>query len=630
MNSVILTVLYSAVSTLWHVISGSVFWKTVGKVYDLFKRAFADSIIVKAIKHKGKISLEESSIMCKILRIPTAFLSSLCKLLSGWVRSFADNSPVAAYARGYISGFYSLDVRFFAIMILFGGVSGFIANILKGSFCFSYILLAAAGFLLSFMRIRLADYLDDSVVIKFIKQSFGFENVSFRIYRKSASPCIYGSAAIVGILAGLCSFISPLLSVAAPVGVMGLLTVMAYPISGIFIAVFLAPILPTLAVVGICLLTTFSALSRKAYTGEYGIKMGRCGLCLMLFLIISALSTLFSHSVIGSIGVLGMYIIFIGFYYIIRDTVRKGTTLEAIFKIFAISAAVVSVYGILQYVFGWEVQNAWIDEEMFEEATMRVYSTLANPNVLGEYLILALPITALVIVSYAKTVWQKLVYAALFAATLLCLVLTQSRGCWIGFFISAFVFITYFKSQLWKVLPFLLLLLPFVLPETIINRLLSVGNLTDSSTSYRVFIWLGTFNMLRDFWLGGIGLGEAAFRSVYPYYSYKGIVAPHSHNLYLQIIVESGIVNLIVFISAMLIFFKDMINVQARGRKWGLPAAALLSAVAGFLVQSMFDYTFYNYRVMGIFFMVLALGGALVTISYKEPEEQLEERTDTI
>ena len=50
-------------------------------------------------------------------------------------------------------------------------------------------------------------------------------------------------------------------------------------------------------------------------------------------------------------------------------------------------------------------------------------------------------------------------------------------------------------------------------------------------------------------------------------------------------------------------------------------ALALASAVFGFLIQSLFDYTFYNYRVMAIFFMVMAMGVALLYI--KNGEEEL-------
>ena len=626
MKSFIVSFVYDFVYRLCQLVSQSAFWKGIDKIYNGFKNAFSGSGVVRLVKSKGKTRLEETSFLCKALRIPTGVLSAICKIFSKLVRDFTDNSMVSKYAKGYLGGSLSLDVRFFALITLFSCAVGFVLNFFRGKIVWPLLILAVAGFMLSFVRARLADYIDDSVFVRLIKASLGFENISFNIYKKNPSLYVYMSAAIVGTVAGVCAVIHPFLVAVAPGAVFALIAMLASPLLGIFLAVFFAPILPTMAVVGICVLTAFSALAHKSNTGEYGIKMGRCGLCLMLFLIISAISTVFSHSITGSIGVLGMYIIFITFYYIIRDQVRRVETLEGIFKIFALSAAVVSIYGILQYVFGWNTQNAWIDETMFEEATMRAYSTLANPNVLGEYLILALPIVAVVFVNWTKTLWQKIVYGAFFCMTFLCLVLTQSRGCWIGFFVSAIIFVSYYRSSLWKIIPFVLLVLPFVLPDTIINRLLSVGDMSDSSTSYRVFIWLGTLNMLQHFWIGGIGLGEAAFRSVYPYYSYTGIVAPHSHNLYLQLIVESGVINLGVFVAAMFIFFKDMINVQASGRKLGIIATALMSGVIGFLVQSMFDYTFYNYRVMGIFFMVLAFGGAVCTISSKQLQTLDEER----
>ena len=45
-----------------------------------------------------------------------------------------------------------------------------------------------------------------------------------------------------------------------------------------------------------------------------------------------------------------------------------------------------------------------------------------------------------------------------------------------------------------------------------------------------------------------------------------------------------------------------------------LMSLALASGVIGFLAQSMFDYTFYNYRVMAIFIMVLALGVSFIHV----------------
>ncbi|MBP3361983.1 MAG: O-antigen ligase family protein [Clostridia bacterium] len=616
MNSVILSFIYGFVLRLYDELLSSRFWGLLCRIHTFFRKNFNKSLIVNTVKYGGGGEVERTSLMCTLLRIPTAVVSAVCRIFSKAVRSFAENSVLAALGRGYTAGFLALDVRFFGIMLFSAGISSCVFSVLRDNAGAAPLIMAAVGAVLFFVRIKLADYLDKSVTVRFIKASLGFEDISFRVCTGAISKYVYFSGAIAGLFAGLGSINAILY--ALPAAAFGLTALMCYPISGIFFAFFLAPILPTMAVVGICVLTVFSSLCRRAYTGNFRINMGRCGICLMLFLVIAFISTLFSFAHKGSIGVFGMYLIFIGFYYCVLNSVKSRNTIEGILKIFALSAAIVSVYGIMQYAFGWTTKNAWIDTDMFESSTMRAYSTLANPNVLGEYLILALPVCALVFVRWARGTWQKIVYALFFAAALLCLVLTQSRGCWIGFFLSAAIFVTYYRSELWKVLPFIIILLPFVLPDTVINRLLSVGDMSDSSTSYRVYIWFGTLLMLRCFWLGGIGPGEAAFRSVYPYYSYMGIIAPHSHNLYLQLVVDSGIANLLVFLACMLLFFKDMINIQRTGRDKGLIAAALMSGVAGFLVQSMFDYTFYNYRVMGIFFMVLALGGALVRISEKE------------
>ena len=55
--------------------------------------------------------------------------------------------------------------------------------------------------------------------------------------------------------------------------------------------------------------------------------------------------------------------------------------------------------------------------------------------------------------------------------------------------------------------------------------------------------------MLEDIGLYGIGIGEGAFAKLYPVYALSGIeAAPHSHNLYLQIAVETGFFSLFVFL----------------------------------------------------------------------------------
>ena len=141
----------------------------------------------------------------------------------------------------------------------------------------------------------------------------------------------------------------------------------------------------------------------------------------------------------------------------------------------------------------------------------------------------------------------------------------------------------------------------------------SIGNLTDNSTSYRVYIWMGTLAMLKDYWMCGIGPGDAAFNLVYPKYSYSGIVAPHAHNLFLQIVCDAGVVALVVFVLLLFHYFRDLCAAFCREKDpfSRLYQTAAVSGIAGFLVQAMTDYSFYNYRVLLLFWAWLALGALL-------------------
>ena len=146
--------------------------------------------------------------------------------------------------------------------------------------------------------------------------------------------------------------------------------------------------------------------------------------------------------------------------------------------------------------------------------------------------------------------------------------------------------------------------------ESIIARFTSIGDLTDSSTSYRLYIWLGTLNMLKDFGIYGIGLGSNAFNKIYPFYSYSTVAAPHAHNIYLQLLCETGIVGLGLLLLTVVSALRKMLAVRISVKK-GFSAVfsvAAVSALAGFMLQGAFDYVWYNYRVFLIFWIVMAAG----------------------
>jgi putative inorganic carbon (HCO3(-)) transporter len=192
------------------------------------------------------------------------------------------------------------------------------------------------------------------------------------------------------------------------------------------------------------------------------------------------------------------------------------------------------------------------------------------------------------------------------------MILTFSRGAWLGLLMAGAVFVILLNPRLILLAPFALAALYFLMPETVISRFTSIGNLGDNSTSYRVYIWMGVLAMLKDYWLCGIGPGDDAFNMVYPAYSYNAIVAPHAHNLFLQIVCDAGVCALVLFLLLLLAYFRRLCRAVSRETEFHsrVHQIAFTAGVCGFLVQAMTDYSFYNYRVMFLFWAYLALGMA--------------------
>lgn len=220
-----------------------------------------------------------------------------------------------------------------------------------------------------------------------------------------------------------------------------------------------------------------------------------------------------------------------------------------------------------------------------------------------------------------KSAGQKLLYLAGNAVMFACLMYTWSRGAWVGVVLGIGFFLI-LKDRRWLALCVAgLLLMPSVLPASVLSRLTSIGNVKDSSTAYRVSVWIGSIRLIREYWFSGIGLGSDAFLRVYPHYALGGAdFALHSHNFYLQWIVDMGIFGLFLYAGIIATCFTEIYRIREKNTLIRNASLAMGGAMIGYLFQGVAENLWYNYRMILIFWIYMALLESAVWISEKKGE----------
>lgn len=266
----------------------------------------------------------------------------------------------------------------------------------------------------------------------------------------------------------------------------------------------------------------------------------------------------------------------------------------------SLSLLIISSIGVGEYLLG-RAQLRWIDIARFGDIGGRVTSLFSNPNILAVYLLLCFPFSLWAIFKKPKRRRARLFYAATAILCALCIFFTWSRGAWLGLFLECFLFLLFHSKTsriaILGLLPVALLSVP-LLPHNFQNRLFSIGDVRESSNRYRLQTWQGTWKMLCEHPFG-IGIGEDAWRAVYPHYAVSGTkTVPHAHNIFLQVMAEVGLLGLLFFL--LILFFSLRNSFQKR-------QFAALAAILGTLVMGMFDHLWYFAGMLLPFWAVLAL-----------------------
>jgi Lipid A core - O-antigen ligase and related enzymes len=280
-----------------------------------------------------------------------------------------------------------------------------------------------------------------------------------------------------------------------------------------------------------------------------------------------------------------------------------------------------SAYGVYQRIRGVKINKSYVDTMLNEGMPGRVESYFDNPNTFAEVLILLLPLV-LALILCAKRKISKLAACGVFVLGVAALGMTYSRASWVGIAVAMAVFVFLWKPKLIPLFIALCVLCVPLLPSTIWNRILTITNTSDTSTASRIPLYQAALAVIRRSPISGAGLGTAALQQYISDNNLYHARAPfvHSHDIYLEVWVEAGVLGIAGFVASMLWNIK---NAARMVRHCGNSAArtitcACAASMCGAMVCGLADYLWNYPRVMSIFWFVFAMAMAGIKVCREE------------
>ena len=405
-------------------------------------------------------------------------------------------------------------------------------------------------------------------------------------------------------------------------------------IAGLVICALMAG-LPLLTRGGVGLLITASGLlwilwALRTPPG----RLGTINLWILAILAVALLATGFSPVPVAAVNGLAKLVSYLGVYALLRQLLAHSPVWwDRIVAALLAGELITAVLGIRQLYGNTEELARWADPNSVANGTIRIYGTLENPNLFAGFLLPILPLAAVALLRW-QTPLRRLYAAAGLGVGLVALVLTYSRGAWMGMVASLgalMLLLALRQTRSWpplwrRLVPLVLLVGATIVLVVLVSqveplrvRVLSlVAGREDSSNNFRLNVWQAAIDMIQARpWLG-IGPGNTAFNLIYPLYQQPKFNALSAYSIPLEIAVEAGIPGVLVLLGLLVSAVRTGLRLGKGDGPLALPALASLAIVAGLGVQGLTDTIFFRPEVqlIGWFAMaVLAAGQAAAPVT---------------
>jgi len=254
---------------------------------------------------------------------------------------------------------------------------------------------------------------------------------------------------------------------------------------------------------------------------------------------------------------------------------------------------------------------------------------LSDENDLALAIVMAIPYAYFMSQSSRNKLWVKLMYLATVGILLLGVVITESRGGFLGLVacVGMILMLTGHKVRNFMVVVVVGLAVLAFVPSSYYREVESIGDTTDSTRLDRIYMWERAVEMYVDNPIVGVGAGNFPWR-IYEYQLKTPDFDPErtrarggrwAHSLYFTLIAELGTIGALLYVGMIWIMVRKLLRmIKAKSDD---PAAQPLLDDCSLLAKAMI-VSLVGYLISGAFISVLFyphfwyLAGFVIALSY--------------
>lgn len=322
------------------------------------------------------------------------------------------------------------------------------------------------------------------------------------------------------------------------------------------------------------------------------------------------------------------------FFVLLISWLKNWQQIKALLLAVVVGSWFVCLYGL--------AQNFNLDPLKWSTNEGRIFSSLGQPNFLGHYLVIILPLTIYYALVLAKKKWLKWLVWLIVLMQLVCLLFTTSRSAWLGILAAGIVGVilwTWFNGKR-KLIGFFLIGIILVIvglnmlasydahngqTNRYLSRFSTIFSLNNIANKTRLFYWGSAY----DIWCQAspvrkiIGYGKdtqssnylSQYRTEWGDYEMINSFPDRAHNNILDIVLEFGLSGLLVFLAfngylvwqALKYLHKNKLSDDS-----GYLVLALLSSLTAYAIADSFGFsltTHYLYYYLMVALLCLVVFG---------------------